>query len=162
MPIHTTMIVATMKNVSWLTNQLSPCRSSAQLTRPYSVSNIHCQTIVAVSAGIAQATISEAETNSRIALPSASSSRAMSTPSTIVRTTLTKQKSERAPQDGPEVGLVEDGAEVVEADPRRRLPEHLRQAVLLQRHRHEPDERVAEHHHEHDDRREQEDVGQRR
>ena len=48
--------------------------------------------IVAVSAGIAQAMISEAETNNRIALPRASRSRATSTPSTIVRATLTKQK----------------------------------------------------------------------
>ena len=92
MPIHTTMIVAIMKKVSWSANQLWPCRSRAQLTRPYSVSNIHCQTIVAVRAGIAQATMSAADTSSRIPLPRASRSRAMSTPSTIVRATLTKQK----------------------------------------------------------------------
>ena len=56
------------------------------------MSNIHCQMTVAVSGGIAQAMISDAETISRITRPSASSSSATSTPSTIVSATLTAQK----------------------------------------------------------------------
>ena len=56
------------------------------------MSKIHCHTTVAVSAGIAQARISDVDTSSRIFLPSACSSRAISTPSTIVPTTLTAQK----------------------------------------------------------------------
>ena len=59
--------------------------------RPYWVSNIHCHTTVAVTGGIDQATISDADTNRRIPLPSASSSSATRTPSPIVRTTFTRQ-----------------------------------------------------------------------
>ncbi len=92
MPIHTTISAAIMKNVSWLAKKLSPCFPNAQLTMPYCVSNIHCQTMVAVSGGIAQATISEAETINRITRPSASRSSAISTPSTIVSATVTAQK----------------------------------------------------------------------
>ena len=93
MPIQTTMIVATVKNVSWFAHQLSPCRPSAQLASPYSVSNIHCQMIVAVNAGIDQAMINDTDTTSRMPFPRALSSSPMSTPRTIVRTTLTKPKS---------------------------------------------------------------------
>ena len=81
-----------MKNVSWLAKKLSPRLPNAQLTMPYCVSNIHCQTIVAVRGGIAQATISDAETIRRITRPSASRSSATSTPSTIVSATVTAQK----------------------------------------------------------------------
>ena len=56
------------------------------------MSKIHCHTTVAESGGIAQARISDVDTSSRILLPSAFSSRAISTPSTIVRATLTAQK----------------------------------------------------------------------
>ena len=56
------------------------------------MSKIHCHTTVAVSAGIAQARISDVDTSSRIFLPSACSSRAINTPSTIVPATLTAQK----------------------------------------------------------------------
>ena len=55
------------------------------------MSNIHCHTTVAVTGGIDQATINDADTTRRITLPSASRSRAMSTPSTIVSATLTRQ-----------------------------------------------------------------------
>ena len=86
------MIVATMKN-EWARRATTrPAFESAQLARPYWVSKIHCQITVAVSAGIAQARISDVATSSRIFLPSAFSSSAISMPSTIVRATLTAQK----------------------------------------------------------------------
>ena len=134
-----------MKNVSWLANQLSPCRSSAQLTRPYSVSNIHCQTIVAVSAGIAQAMISDADTNRRMPRAERLEQQGDEDAEHHRQGDVDEAEDQRPPQDGPEVGVLEDRAEVVQADPRRRLPEHLRQPVLLQRHGAQPDERVAEH-----------------
>src|SRR5262249_12382689 len=66
---------------------------------------------------------------------------------------------DRAPQDGPEVVVVEDLAEVVEADPRSRLSELLLQPELLERHHAEAEERVAEHEGEGDRGRQQHEVG---
>src|SRR3954447_18217164 len=92
MPIQTTMIVATMKNDTGWANQECPGFENAQFTSPYCVSKIHCQTTVEVSAGIDHARISDVETSRRIFFPSACSRSAISTPSTIVPTTLTAQK----------------------------------------------------------------------
>ena len=146
MPIQTTMIVATKKKVSGFDSHDWPCAGrAAQLTMPYWVSKIHCQITVAVSAGIAQASISPIIVSSRIFGPSRFSSSAISMPSTIVSATLTTQKTTVRRSTSQNSASVRIVAEVVETDPIGGGAELLLQPELLQRQRHQANERVAEH-----------------
>src|SRR5919202_2137530 len=76
-----------VSNQLWLEKSPKPAALSTQLTPPNWVSNSHCQTTVAVSGGVAQASTSAIDTASRIARPSLSSSSAISVASTMVRPT---------------------------------------------------------------------------
>src|SRR6266702_3852460 len=76
-----------VSNQLWLEKSPRPAALSTQLTTPNWVSNSHCQTTVAVSGGVAQASTSAIDTASRIPLWSRSSSSASSVASTIVSAT---------------------------------------------------------------------------
>ena len=80
-----------------------PGVESAQLTRPYWVSKIHCHTTVAVSAGIAQARISDVDTSSRILLPSALQQQRDQHAEHHREGDVDGAEDQGPPQDGPEV-----------------------------------------------------------
>ena len=126
------MIVATMKNDIGSASHEWPGFESAQLTSPYWVSKIHCHTTVAVSAGIAQARISEVDTSSRILLAERLQQQRDQHAEHHRAGDVDGAEDQRAPQDGPEVALGQDLAEVVESDPRRRLTEDLLEPELVQ------------------------------
>ena len=161
-PIHTTMIVATMKNEIGSASHEWPGFESAQLTSPYWVSKIHCQTTVAVSAGIAQARISDVDTSSRILLAERLQQQGDQHAEHHRDGDVDGAEDQGSPQDGPEVALAEDLPEVVETDPGRRLPEDLLEPELVHRQHDQAVERIAEHHDHHRDRRQEQPVRKRR
>ncbi len=92
---HVMMMAATVKKLTGSISQLCPVQSwpvtrvSTQFTRPYWVSKIQPHTIVAVRAGIAQASSSATETAVRMTARSFVMSTAISTPRIMVAATLT-------------------------------------------------------------------------
>jgi hypothetical protein len=96
---QTTMMVITAQvdspvaNHEWPANSPSPSVVSSQFTKPNWVSKSHCQTTVAVRAGIAQVSTRLTSTARRRPRPRRSSSRATRVARTMVRVTLTAVNS---------------------------------------------------------------------
>src|SRR6266511_1257747 len=127
-----------VSNQLWLEKSPRPAALSTQLTTPNWVSNSHCQTTVAVSGGVAQASTSAIDTASRIPLWSRSSSSASSVASTIVSATQAAVNTTvRTVTDQPD----EHGGAL----------HHVGQVPLQQRDPHDLVERVAEQRDEGDD-----------
>ena len=115
-----------MKNESGLDSHEWPWKSpmpsvvSSQLTRPYCVSKIHCQTTVADSGGIAQASSSaDADQQPHAPAEALAAAARSACRCTIVSTTLTSAEDDRAPQHRPELVVAQDRRVVVEPDPAR-------------------------------------------
>ena len=133
-----------------------PSSVSSQFTRPYWVSNIHCQTTVAVS-GRHRPGQQQADADERCACPcrAGPSSRAIERAHHHGERRRSRRRTAASAAAPPRSRVGEDLAEVVEADRLGRGAELLAQPELLRRHDDQPEQRVPEHHAEDHQRRRQ-------